>query len=471
MADDHHDGSGDPGTTKRNEHHDVLESPLVMKDQGIEDTMVVENVNGGGASVGDQGDPEVADDPDASGKEGDGDVLDNNGHQGDILDAQAQPVPPKRRSSVKNYSSYDHDSLVNSLREPGNFSSQELDEIAKALKKQIRQIFNLLAENKVRKAHSHKKKVYHPETAAEVLVLFGGRSSPGPLGCLPEDFPEDVHSWAVSDPPTLPRTDSNNPNEVLPWVVLRLWDGSSVSRIRDDAVGMISGYSGPLDTVKKRQYYLRLHTNWGSRTKTPVISCTSHISQVARYWCFPRFNHRCPSKILESKLSVINVHAVQAAGYPVLRLKDEMEYYMVEPKCNNSDHEEEYLIPYRIPPDAIMTTFSWRFIRQWMDFKGEDHEGWYREFVIPLALAHEEVRQAKIKANITSMGFETALIVKVEKLSLDELVEYFTAPLNQLQKSLAILNATDQPDSQEHAAIEEESTTLFHSPTVSNDSV
>ncbi|THV49748.1 hypothetical protein BGAL_0181g00210 [Botrytis galanthina] len=413
MAGDHYDGLHVPAATEGSEHHDVLDGPTVIDGPGVEEPIVANTANDSHAS------------------ERDGGGLDIN-----------------HTTSVKKY-------LLLTGSTQVELSPQEIDKIIALLRRRNgRKLSPREAERKLQEYYNHKNKVYHPENAAQVLSLFGGKSSPGSVGSRAED----VHAWAISDPMVLARSNSTNPNPILPWVRIRLYDGSSVSRTRDDAVGMLSGSSLPLNTYSRRQFWMSEHLNWGSRRKTPFISCTSNISQLTRDWCLHRFKDRCPSDIIDAKVDIINVYATQAAGYPVLRLKDEMAYYDVEPKVKCSDHEEEYLVPYCLPPVAIITTFSWRFIDQWRGYTGFDEEAWYREFVIPLALAHEELRQAKMEAKVTSLGFETALVIKVKTLSLDELIEYFTAPLKQLQRFLAILKARNQEDLRGNTGNGEEST-------------
>ncbi|TGO38756.1 hypothetical protein BHYA_0068g00360 [Botrytis hyacinthi] len=451
MADDHFDGLDVSAATRGSEHHGVLDSPTVINGPAVEETIVADTANDSHASERDGGGLKIAGESDASGDSDEGDPveLDNNGHQDATIDAQSQLKRPKHATSVKKYVLLRRSSQV-------ELSPQEIDNIISSLRKRNgRTLSPREVEKRRQEYYNHKNDVYHPGNAAQ---------SPGSVGSRPED----VHAWAISDHKTLARSNSTNPNPILPWIRIRLYDGSSVSRTRDNAVGMLSGSSLPLNTYSRRKYWIERHVNWGSRKKTPFISCTSNISQLTRWWCLRRFRRRCPSKILDTKVDIINVYATQAAGYPVLRLKDEMAYYDVKPKVKCSDHEEEYLVPYCLPAVAIITTFSWRFIDQWRDYTGCDEEAWYREFVIPLALAHEELRQAKMEAKVASLGFETALVIKVETLSLDELIEYFTAPLKQLQRFLAILKARSQEDLRGNTDNGEESAATSTSQNASN---
>ncbi|KAF7953799.1 uncharacterized protein EAE97_001198 [Botrytis byssoidea] len=324
MAGDHYNGLDVPAATEGSEHPGVLDGATVINGPAVEETIVADTANDSHASERDGGGLDIAGESDASGDSDEGDPVeqDNNGHQDATIDAKSQLKRPKHATSVKKYLLLRRSTQV-------ELSPHEIDKIISSLRKRNgRALSPREAEKRRQEYYNHKNEVYHPENAAQVLSLFGGKLSPG--------------------------------------------------------------------------------------------------------------------SILDTKVDIINVYATQAAGYPVLRLKDEMAYYDVKPKVKCSDHEEEYLVPYCLPAVAIITTFSWRFIDQWRDYTGFDEEAWYREFVIRLALAHEGLRQAKMEARVASLGFETALVIKVKTLSLNELIEYFTAPLKELQRFLAILKARSQ---------------------------
>ncbi|KAF7910850.1 uncharacterized protein EAF01_002359 [Botrytis porri] len=289
---DHHDDLSVPAATKGSGHRGVLDGPTVLDGSGVEETIVADIASDSHSPGRDGGGLDIPGESDASGDSDEGGPveLDGNGRQDATIEAQSQLKRPKHATS----------------RNGRTLSPRE-------------------AEKRRQEYYNHKNEVYHPENAAQVLSLFGGKSSPSSVGSRPED----VHAWAIADSKKLARSNSTNPNPILPWIRIRLYDGSSVSRTRDNAVGMLSGSSLPLNTYSRRRYWIERHVNWGSRKKTPFISCTSNISQLTRWWCLRRFRRRCPSKILDTKVDIINVYATQAAGYPVLRLKDERAYYDV----------------------------------------------------------------------------------------------------------------------------------------------
>ncbi|QSZ29396.1 hypothetical protein DSL72_003910 [Monilinia vaccinii-corymbosi] len=439
------------GTTEVDVFPGVIASDVDVDESGVEEDA--------DASVGCENSEDAVEDTDISDKgEEEGEILDENDLGNDILnDAQPQLDRHKDRKFpfASKYLSSNTESLINFLRKPGDLSSQELDCIAGLLKKKKRPVYHLGIEKKVRKDYRSGQKRYHPKNSAELVKLLRDTVLEADLA---RPQAEDSHGWAVPDSKTLPRMDTKNDEFVCPGLFLRLWDKASKSRIDDDDHGFLSASSDlSLRTRTERCNFLRDHTYWRHRRLTQGISITSHISMLTSEHILPRFNGtRKKTNMTCANLSLINGFAQIAAGFPILRVVDEMRHYNVVSRYGDQEQygvsffENEYLVPYCIVPNAIIITYKWRRIELWMKLKGRTYDDWYRTFAVPVFLAHERARLAAIDANPNIDAAESIFFDNIR--SVEDLESYFSAPIERLSIQQGQAGRVDASVSGEDAA-------------------
>lgn len=351
-------------------------------------------------------------------------------------DVQPQPGRSKEKKSslVKKYISFSSGALIKRLRKPGNLSPRELDHIADLLKRKTGPVIHHVIEKKVRRSYGSGKKRYHPKNRAELLELLRYTPSQADLG-KHNSQEEDNHRWTVENSQTLPRMDTNSKDTTCTGLFMRFSDPSSKSRLDDDDHGFLSAAPAlPLRTKKERQDFLRFHTYWRHRGLTQGISVTSHLSMLTSDHILPRFyGTRKKTEMICAKLTLINGYAQIAAGFPILRVTDEMRHYEVVSLYGDQEmygisfFENEYLVPYCVVPDAIITTYKWRDIESWMKQTKCNYQDWYTTWAVPAYQAHEKARVEALVANPDM--YEDVESIFVDDKTIDELEALFSAPI------------------------------------------
>lgn len=193
-------------------------------------------------------------------------------------------------------------------------------------------------------------------------------------------------------------------------LVLRTWDEISQCQIRDFRVGFLSGGSEDmLNTEPLRRQALKRHADWGNRVKTPLISTSKSIHEIAE-WRAPHFQRRQKKKGIKenTKLTLINLNARLAAGNPAMWAKHELVYYNVKNKygenvySRDSFYSHEILLPFSVGPKEIVGIWAWHQIERWIKEHNSDLNGWYAQVGIPAFNEHERIRlggQPKPKDN------------------------------------------------------------------------
>lgn len=362
----------------------------------------------------------------------------NAAYQATYILTDVQPqldrVKHIKPSLSEKFSSFSTESLIDFLRIPGDLSAEELDYIAELLKKKKSPTDHWSVKGKIRKG---KKKMFHPQISFELgkfLRHGGSQSNPAKAQA------EDIHAWAVPGAQILPRMDTRSDEVVCPGLFLRLWDKASKSRIDDEDHGFLSASSElPLRDISERCNFLCDHTYWRHRGCTQGISITSHMSMLTSEHILPKFlGDRQKTKMNCANLTLINGYAQIAAGYPILRVVDEMRHYNVVSRYGDQEQydvnffEHEYLVPYCIVPAAIIATYKWRRI------------DWYRKFAAPVFLAHERARLAALEANSNINEVESIFVDKIQ--STDDLEACFMAPINKYSIPLAAPRQGSQKD-------------------------
>ncbi|KAJ8066619.1 hypothetical protein OCU04_005666 [Sclerotinia nivalis] len=466
MADEHEDVIEDADAVELNEGIDVPRFASAISDPDIEDPIVNGgffnglasdmdmNASGDDADAsGDHEDNEDAlEDTDMSEKGQEDDILDENGQQTDNLpDVQSQSagLKQKKPSFASKYLSCSIESLIDFLRKPVNLPPQELDFIAELLKKNRSPASYGGIQKKTRQNYGSGKKAYHPKNPAELdklLRLTTSQADPMKIQ------PEDEHGWAVLNSQTLPRMDTKNEEFVCPGLFLRLWDKASKSRIDDDDHDFLSASSDlPLRTVTERCNFLRDHTYWRHRGLTQGISITSHLSMLTSDHILPRFyDTRKKTEMICANLTLINGHAQIAAGFPILRVVDEMRHYDVVSLYGDQElygisfFENEYLVPYCVVPDAIIETYKWRDVESWTKKRKRSYADWYKTYAVPAYLAHEKMRLGMFEANPDMyVGVES---IFVDNKTVEELEALFTAPVQNPRAPRAVQRKPEAKD-------------------------
>ncbi|TVY58550.1 hypothetical protein LCER1_G003291 [Lachnellula cervina] len=227
-----------------------------------------------------------------------------------------------------------------------------------------------------RKKMYSRKKGKHPQVQEVMMKRFEGEE-------------ERAHPWATV----------SHPDET-PGLLMRAWDQKSQCKIENFRVGFLSGGSDHfLNTKEKRRLALEQHADWGNRWKTPFISFSSSLREIALERV-PHFQKRqADSGILDNtRLTIINARARIAAGLPVLRMKDELLHYDVNNKYGNprfqknSFYENEYIVPFSVRPKEIVRTYSWHDIETWMKTNRAEIEDWYIKVGVEDFKEHERAR-------------------------------------------------------------------------------
>ncbi|KAF7871620.1 hypothetical protein EAF04_003727 [Stromatinia cepivora] len=456
MADEHDDIIEDADAVELNEGIDVPRYTFTISDSDIEDPTVTGDFLGESASGMDM--DASGEDADASGDNEDNEdaledtYISENGQETNILpDVQPQPAKPKQKkpSFASKYLSANVESLIDILREPVNVSPQELDYIVELLKKKRSPVNYGGIQKRTRQNYGSGKKAYHPKNPAELdKLLRHTTSQAGPVKIQEED----KHGWAVLDSRTLPRMDTKNKEFVCPGLFLRLWDKASKSRIDDDDHGFVSASSDlPLRTVTERCNFLRNHTYWRHRGLTQGISITSHLSMLTSDHILPRFyDARKKTEMICANLTLINGYAQIAAGFPILRVVDEMRHYDVVSLYGDQElygisfFENEYLVPYCVVPDAIIETYKWRDIESWMKKRKRSYADWYETYAVPAYLAHEKMRLGMLEANPDMyVGVES---IFVDNKTAEELEALFNAPIQNPRAPRAVQRKPEPKD-------------------------
>ncbi|TGO29289.1 hypothetical protein BPAE_0016g00110 [Botrytis paeoniae] len=451
MADKHHNVIEDADATELNADFNAIEHASTISDSNHEDNTTID------------GTPEVLasemnadtsdEDASASGEDEDsentraGTGMSENGEEGERLrenfqqigspdDVQPQPARSKQKNSSldEKYMSFSSGSLIKLLRKPGNLSPRELDYIAGLLKRKKGPVIHHVIGKKVRRSYGSGKKRYHPKNPAELLELLRYTPLQADLG-KPNSQEEDNRRWAVVDSQTLPRMDTNKKETICPGLFMRLFDPSSKSRLDDAHHGFLSAASAlPLRTKEERQDFLRFHTYWRYRGLTQGISVTSHLSMLTSDHILPRFyGTRKKTEMICANLTLINGYAQITAGFPILRVTDEMRHYEVVSLYGDQEiygisfFENEYLVPYCVVPDAIITTYKWRDIESWMKQSKCSYQDWYTTWAVPAYQAHEKARVEALVANPDM--YEEVESIFVDDKTIDELEALFSAPI------------------------------------------
>jgi hypothetical protein len=186
----------------------------------------------------------------------------------------------------------------------------------------------------------------------------------------------------------------------IPDILMRAWDEISQCQIRDYRVGCLSGSSDcMLDTFARRKLGLTRHSDWGNRFKTPFISTSSSLEEIAEHRV-PHFQNRQSKKGIKenTKLTLFNTRARRALGKPVLRMKDELLHYDVRTKYGDlrlyesSFYENEYLLPFSAGPDEIIGTWAWHQVEDWIEKNGSNFQGWFKSVGRAAFDRHEKLR-------------------------------------------------------------------------------
>ncbi|ATZ49856.1 hypothetical protein BCIN_05g02560 [Botrytis cinerea B05.10] len=444
MADKHHNVIEDAGATELIADFNAIEHASTISDSNHKDNTAIDSTPEVLASEmnadapgehGYSGNTRVDTDKSENGEENER-LRENNQQTGNHDDTQPQPARPEQKKSsfARKYISFSSGSLIKLLRKPGNLSSRELDHIAGILKRKKSQVIHRVIEKKVRRSYGSGKKRYHPKNPAEILELLRYTPSQADLG-KPHSHEEDNHRWAVVNSQTLPRMDTKEKEVICPGLFMRLYDSSSKSRLDDGHHGFLSAASAlPLRTKKERQDFLRHHTYWRYRGLTQGISVTSHLSMLVSDHILPRFyGTRKKTEMICANLTLINGYAQIAAGFPILRVVDEMRHYEVvslygdQKMYGISFFENEYLVPYCVVPDAIITTYKWRDIDNWMKQSNCSYQDWYTTWAVPAYQAHEK---ARVEALVTNPDmYEEVESIFVDDKTIDELETLFSAPI------------------------------------------
>jgi len=247
------------------------------------------------------------------------------------------------------------------------------------LKRKYKNALNAKSKPKVK----HKP---YPRTR-EALERLLGRIKDGPNLTIKDE--EANHRWSV--PPNV---------ELRSRPLMRAWWFNSECLIHH-GFGFFSGGSDILlETAEQRSLAIGDHADWGNRRKTPFISTATSLSVIDRIMnTFVDKEAERGIEITTCKLTLINPNARLAAGFPILGMKKEIEYYKVKPRCGDlsSDREgsffnHEYLLPFYSGIKEIVGTWLWRDIIAWMNVNHKNLDEWYREVALPKFKAHERAR-------------------------------------------------------------------------------
>lgn len=187
------------------------------------------------------------------------------------------------------------------------------------------------------------------------------------------------------------------PPTPAPSILFRTWDAKSQCRILNADEGLYSGGANSnFDTRKGRTRDLESHGNWGTRKPTVFISVTCSIRDIAMTWT-RAFGNRQDLPFSTIRITVLNPNARIEAGWPILCMVDELDYYKFKTpiKCSRATYVNEYLLPYRAPREEVVWTFHWTDVERWMrEHHTQDADMWRDRLAQPLLDVHERLRKA-----------------------------------------------------------------------------
>jgi hypothetical protein len=214
----------------------------------------------------------------------------------------------------------------------------------------------------------------YPTTAEEVNELFNGSE-------------ETIRPWKVLPTSQVPEN----------GMLFRTWDAKSQCRILDADFGLLSGgVHSNFDTKEGRIKDLAAHGNWRTRSKTPFISTTPSMKDIVSTW-IRAFRKRQNQPFSTSRITLINSKARLDAGWPIIKMVDELDHYKfdIPKKCSRETFLNEYLLPFRARREEIVWTWHWKDVRRWMsEHNTKNSEIWEVRVAEPMFKEHERLRKA-----------------------------------------------------------------------------
>lgn len=215
----------------------------------------------------------------------------------------------------------------------------------------------------------------HPKTAKEVGDMFRGPA-------------ELEHPWSVTI-----QSRGKLPEGGL---LMRVTDEASKAKSYPEIGFLSQGSYEDLSTNGKRKASLELHLNWKNRKPTSWISVTGNVRDFIEErvpWMVRRDENK-PSRCTV-KLSFINGYARVAAGWPILRVKEEIEYYGIgTPKSRDASFfVHEYVLPFRIPVEQIVATYCWNAVEDYIKQNRCNYYAWHAAVILPALREHETARK------------------------------------------------------------------------------
>lgn len=176
-------------------------------------------------------------------------------------------------------------------------------------------------------------------------------------------------------------------------LLMRVTDESSMAKLHAD-IGFLSHGSEAVFYTDRR-FELSMHCNWGLKHKTPFISVTDSVWDYIHSW-IPKFTERDaknPGRCTV-KLTFINANARKAAGWPMVKMVDELKHYKAEipDRCCFATYNNEYILLFRVPTDHIVGTYCWPEVKRYMSQHNCGYETWHENVVVPAYREHEKVR-------------------------------------------------------------------------------
>ena len=189
--------------------------------------------------------------------------------------------------------------------------------------------------------------------------------------------------------------------------LVRAWDDMSMVKITDKNVGLRSAGTdwregGSLKTRDGRKMVIYKHGNHRSRLRTPLISATRSPKEL-----FERRVKHCENRQIKAnfvpntKITLINPNVTLAMGFPVLRMKDEMNHYGVKSaygdgrtEYTNPFYENEFLLLWIVCPKQIVCTWTWPQVKKQAKANGWTLEQWWQQELMVKFRRHEDARIA-----------------------------------------------------------------------------
>lgn len=225
----------------------------------------------------------------------------------------------------------------------------------------------------------------HPRTP---LALLRRLRQAVPEGST-DKVEEDIRPWALTP---------MNLNFLKACPLLRITDEASQSQIVSCEQGFLSGASDTrLTNRESRRLALKYHADWGNRKKTPFISTTTSIKDIARLASIMKRNRKKAHLPFTGTLSLANPFARSASGLTMLKMKDEISYYGLHHLLTKNGllyYENEILMLFRIPPELIIRAYRWEDIENTVESRGITIEQWYETDAMADFRAHEADRKA-----------------------------------------------------------------------------